>query len=81
MAHALDREKLLDAFDEIGRAAIAANTRLSIVVFGGSALLLASNFRFATQDVDIGEIGHPWPAWLTDAVQRIACETAGRQPG
>jgi hypothetical protein len=72
MAHALDREKLLDAFDEIGRAAIAANTRFSIAVFGGSALLLASNFRFTTQDVDVAEIGHPWPAWLTDAVQRIA---------
>ncbi|MBM3527457.1 MAG: hypothetical protein FJX62_05145 [Alphaproteobacteria bacterium] len=72
MARALDREKLLAAFDEIGRAAIVAGTRLSIAVFGGSALMLASNFRFSTEDVDIAEIGQPWPSWLADAVERIA---------
>jgi hypothetical protein len=71
MARALDRDKLLAAFDEIGRAAIAANTRLTIAVFGGSALMLASNFRFATEDVDIAEIEKPWPAWLTDVAARI----------
>ena len=57
MARALDREKLLQAFDEIGRAAVAAGTRLQIAVYGGSALMLASNFRFATEDVDIAELG------------------------
>jgi hypothetical protein len=72
MARALDRDKLLDAFDEIGRAAVAANTRLTIAVFGGSALMLASNFRFATEDVDIAEIEKPWPAWLADVVERVA---------
>jgi hypothetical protein len=72
MARALDRDSLLTAFDEIGRAAIAAGTRLSIVVFGGSALMLASNFRFTTEDVDIAEIEKPWPAWLTDVIERIA---------
>jgi hypothetical protein len=72
MARAFDRDQLLAAFDEIGAAAIAAHTRLDIAVFGGSALILASNFRFSTEDVDIAEIGRPWPDWLTDAVARIA---------
>src|SRR6185295_15749463 len=72
MARALDRATLLAAFDEIGRAALAAETRLTIAVFGGSALMLASNFRFSTEDVDIAEVGSPWPAWLTDVVERIA---------
>ena len=73
MARALDRKKLLDAFDDIGRAAVAANTRLTIAVFGGSALMLASNFRFATEDVDIAEIEkRPWPGWLADVVEQVA---------
>jgi hypothetical protein len=41
-------------------------------VFGGSALMLASNFRFSTEDVDIAEIGQPWPKWLSDVVARIS---------
>jgi len=40
--------------------------------YGGAAMMLASNFRFATEDADIAAIGMPWPAWLTDAVQTIA---------
>jgi hypothetical protein len=72
VAHALDRDKLLEAFDEIGAAAVAAHTRLDIAVYGGSALMLASNFRFATEDVDIAEIGQPWPTWLSEVVERIA---------
>ena len=69
---AFDRAALLDAFDQIGRAAVAAGTRLQIAVYGGSALMLASNFRFATEDVDIAEIGHDWPEWLTAVVAEIA---------
>jgi len=72
MAHAFDRDLLLKAFDEIGVAAIAVGTRLDIAVFGGSALMLAGNFRFATEDVDIAEISRPWPEWLADVVARIA---------
>jgi hypothetical protein len=68
------RDELLGAFDRIGEAAITAGTKLQIVVYGGSALMLASNFRFATEDVDIAEIGEQWPAWLTEAVDRIASE-------
>ena len=58
MSAAFDRDALLDAFDRIGRAAAGAGTKLQIAVYGGSALMLASNFRFATEDVDIREIGH-----------------------
>jgi hypothetical protein len=72
MASGFDRDQLVAAFDEVGEAAVAAHTRLDIAVFGGSALMLASNFRFSTEDVDIAEIGRPWPDWLSDVVARIA---------
>jgi hypothetical protein len=72
MATEFNRDQLIAAFNEIGEAAVAAGTRLDIAVFGGSALMLASNFRFSTEDVDIAEIGRPWPDWLTTAVARIA---------
>lgn len=74
MARVLDREKLLAAFDEIGRAATAAGTRLEIAVYGGSALMLASNFRYNTEDVDISAIERPWPEWLRQTVDRVAAE-------
>jgi hypothetical protein len=70
------RDALLDAFDRIGRAAVEAGTKLQIAVYGGSALMLASNFRFATEDVDIAEIGQLWPVWLSDVVGQIALENA-----
>jgi hypothetical protein len=72
MSAAFDRDALLDAFDQIGYAAIEAGTKLQIAVYGGSALMLASNFRFATEDVDIADIGSEWPAWLTSVVAAIA---------
>jgi hypothetical protein len=72
MAKALDRDAVLDAFDRIGRAAVAAGTKLQIAVYGGSALMLASNFRFATEDVDVSELEHPLPAWLAAVVEEIA---------
>ena len=71
MARALDRDKLLAAFDEIGRAAATAGTTLQIVVYGGSALMLASNFRFATEDADVAPLEKPLPDWLQRAVERI----------
>ncbi len=74
MSSAFDREALLDAFDQIGRAAVEAGTKLQIAVYGGSALMLASNFRFATEDVDIADIGGRWPEWLSITVRRIAKE-------
>ena len=74
MATGFDRDALLEAFDDIARAAVAAGTRLQIAVYGGSALMLASNFRFATEDVDIAEIGGDWPQWLAEVIARIARE-------
>ncbi len=67
-----DKASLLAAFDAIGAAARRNDTRLEIAVYGGAALMLASNFRFATEDVDIAEIGTPWPEWLSGAVRDIA---------
>jgi len=74
MAASFDRDQLLDALDEVGRAAIGAKTRLDIAVYGGSALMLASNFRFGTEDVDIAELGEPWPEWLTEIVRKVATQ-------
>src|ERR1700743_3625394 len=74
MSAAFDREALLDAFDEIGREAVEAGTKLQIAVYGGSALMLASNFRFATEDVDVSELPRPLPDWLANVVQEIARE-------
>ncbi len=73
-ATGFDRDALLEAFDEIGHAAVAAGTKLQIAVYGGSALMLASNFRFATEDVDIAEIGGDWPDWLREVTEQIAVQ-------
>lgn len=72
MAAKFDRKQLLAALNEVGRAAIAANARLDIAIYGGSALMLASNFRFGTEDVDIAELGEQWPDWLKQVVGSIA---------
>ncbi len=76
MVRSLNRDKLLTAFDEIGRAAAAADMRLQIAVYGGSALMLASNFRFSTEDVDVSKLEQPWPEWLRGVVDRIATENS-----
>src|SRR3954451_23654061 len=72
MAKALHRDAVLDAFDRISRAAVAAGTKLQIAVYGGSALMLASNFRFATEDVDVAELDRPLPDWLRAVLYEIA---------
>jgi hypothetical protein len=72
MGAAFGRDALLDAFDQIGRAAVRAGKKLQIAVYGGSALMLASNFRFATEDVDVSELEHPLPDWLSAVVSEIA---------
>lgn len=74
MARTFEREELLGAFDEIGRAAHANGTLLSISVYGGSALILASNFRFKTEDVDIAPLDEA-PPWLAEIVAAIAART------
>ena len=79
MSAAFGRDALLDAFDRIGRAAAKAGTKLQIAVYGGSALMLASNFRFATEDVDVSELERPLPDWLTAVVHEIAEENRWRE--
>jgi hypothetical protein len=74
MGIAFDRDELLWAFDRLGRAAIAAGVKLEIAVYGGSALMLASNFRFSTEDVDVARIEQPWPEWLVLEAARIAAD-------
>jgi len=74
MSAAFGRDALLDAFDQIGHAAASAGTKLQIAVYGGSALMLASNFRFATEDVDVSQLEHPLPGWLAVVVDKIAEE-------
>src|SRR5256714_12223265 len=78
MNAAFDREALLDAFDQIGRAAVKAGTKLQIAVYKGSALMLASNFRFATEDVDVSGLERPLPDWLAVVVDEIARENHWR---
>src|ERR1700736_725740 len=78
MTAAFDRDALLDAFDRIGRVAALAGTKLQIGVYGGSALMLASNFRFATEDVDVSELARPLPGWLATVVDEIARENNWR---
>lgn len=74
MQTTFDRRALVAAFERIGRAAMGEDTRLEIAVYGGSALMLVSNFRYATEDVDIQEIGARWPDWLTKVATAIASE-------
>jgi hypothetical protein len=78
MSAAFGREALLDAFDQIGRAAARAGTKLQIAVYGGSALMLASNFRFATEDVDVSELEHPLPGWLAAVVHAAVLPNSRR---
>lgn len=72
MARQFDRTELLAAFDEIGEAAQRNGALIHFAVYGGSTLMLASNFRFSSEDVDIAELPKPWPQWLTDVVAMIA---------
>ena len=71
MPPGFDRASLLAALDEIGAGAAEHGTRLELLIYGGSAWMLASNFRFATEDVDIAELRER-PAWLSTLVADIA---------
>lgn len=48
----LTQQDIHDAFTELAAKANREGKVIEIAVYGGSALLLASNFRIATQDVD-----------------------------
>ncbi|HSZ75578.1 MAG TPA: hypothetical protein VK779_12225 [Rhizomicrobium sp.] len=47
-----NRETLEQAFHRLGELAAAANKIIDISVYGGSALVLTTDFRVGTQDVD-----------------------------
>jgi hypothetical protein len=81
----LTAQDLHDAFMELGARARHEGKVIDLAIYGGSALLLASNFRIATQDVDAvveGDQGtvarwaeevartRNWPRdWLNDGVR------------
>ncbi len=46
------RDLLIDALTELGTLAAAEGKVVDVAIYGGSALMLASNFRVATRDVD-----------------------------
>jgi hypothetical protein len=49
---AFDAEILADALAELGRIAHQAGRVIDVALYGGSCLMLVSNFRLATGDVD-----------------------------
>ena len=81
----LTAQDLHDAFMELGAQARREGKVIDLAIYGGSALMLASNFRVATQDVDAvveGDQGtlarladeiartRNWPRdWLNDGVR------------
>jgi hypothetical protein len=78
-------ERLGDALNELGQAACEAGRVIDIAIYGGSCLMLVSNFRIATADVDAVAVEdqgfidraaqaiaerHGWPRdWLNDGVR------------
>jgi hypothetical protein len=48
----LTAQDLHDAFMDLGIRARREGKVIDLAIYGGSALMLASNFRIATQDVD-----------------------------
>ena len=74
MPRKLDRDALLGALERIGSAAVDNGANLEMAVYGGSALMLAANFRFGSEDVDIAALDPPWPNWPQDIVERLAEE-------
>jgi hypothetical protein len=79
------KDRLIAAFTELGEIALQAGKVIDIAVYGGSCLMLVSNFRMASEDVDAVAIGDQgfideaarviaaregWPAdWLNDGVR------------
>lgn len=41
--------------------------------------MLASNFRFATEDVDVSKLEHPLPDWLAKIVSAIAARNGWKE--
>ncbi len=74
MARKFDNEMMGEALDRLAVAVAQVGEKLDVAVYGGSALMLASNFRYASEDVDARVVDRPWPEWLTEAVARIGRE-------
>jgi hypothetical protein len=65
-----DTGALADAFDELGQIAHKAGRVIDVAVYGGSCLMLVSNFRIATADVDA--VATTDQGFLDSAAQTIA---------
>ena len=67
----LSAKDLHDAFMELGTLARSEGKVIDLAIYGGSALMLASNFRVATQDVDaVAEVGQDTIARLAEEISR-----------
>ena len=68
----LTAQDLHDAFMELGTRARREGKVIDLAIYGGSALMLASNFRVATQDVDaVAEGGQDTIARLAEDIARV----------
>jgi hypothetical protein len=63
-------ERLGDALNELGQIAHEAGRVIDIAIYGGSCLMLVSNFRIATADVDA--VAAEDQGFIDSAVQTIA---------
>ena len=63
-------DMLSEAFAELGQLAHAAGRVIDVAVYGGSCLMLVSNFRIATADVDA--VAAVDQGFLDGAVQTVA---------
>jgi hypothetical protein len=85
MAQPITQQELKEALAELGAIVRDAGKVIDIAIYGGSCLMLASNFRVATADVDAVALAdqgfvdhaaqivaqrHGWPPdWLNDGVR------------
>lgn len=74
MAVGFDITKMTEALDRLALEVVRRGVKLDIAVYGGSALMLASNFRYASEDVDARLVTGDFPEWLKEAVARIGAE-------
>jgi hypothetical protein len=63
-------DELGEAFEELGTLAREAGKVIDIAVYGGSCLMIASNFRVSTADVDAVAVSDQ--AFLDEAAKRVA---------
>jgi hypothetical protein len=67
-----DRTTLEEAFERLGEKAVEAGKVVEISVYGGSALVLTTNYRISTQDVDA--VFEKDRAFVNRAAEQIATE-------